>query len=125
MGYRSQVAVVIKTADNNKFAEAVNDWDKKYNLDEYHSVKYLLKYADVDKESKDGEYRLISWDGVKWYSCIEGFKDVDFFDSLDDYDIEYDFVRIGEEMGDYEVEGDLNSGLIYPNQSIWISDECI
>lgn len=125
MGYRSQVAIVIKTADNNKFAEAINDWDKKYNLDEHHSAKYFLKYADVDEESKDGKYRLISWDDVKWYSCIEGFKDVDFFENLDNYDIEYDFVRIGEEMGDYEVEGDLNSGLIYPDQSIWFNDEYI
>ena len=49
MGYRSQIAVVIKTADNDKFAEAINDWDKKYNLDEHHGAKYLLKYADMDE----------------------------------------------------------------------------
>ena len=125
MGYRSQVAVVIRTADNNKFTEAINDWDKKYNLDEDDGAKHLLKCADVDKESKDGEYRIISWDNIKWYSGIEGFENVDFFENLYDYDIEYDFIRIGEEMGDYEVEGDLNSGLICPNQNIWFDDEYI
>ena len=123
MGYRSQVAIVIKTADNDKFAEAISDWDKKYNLDEDGGAKCLLKYADIDKESKDGKYRIISWESVKWYS--ECFKDVDFFESLDDYGIEYDFVRIGEEMGDYEVNGSLGSGLIYPNQSIWFDSESI
>lgn len=125
MGYRSQVAVVIKTADNDKFAEAINDWDKKHNLDEYHSAKYLLESADKDRKSKDGEYRIISWDDIKWYSGIEGFEDVDFFENLDDYNIEYDFVRIGEDMGDYEVEGDLGSGLICPSQNIWFDDEYI
>lgn len=125
MGYRSQVAVVIKTADNNKFAEAINDWDEKHNLDGYHSTKYLLKNADKDKKSKDGEYRIISWNDIKWYSGIEGFENVDFFENLDYYDIEYDFVRIGEEMGDYEVDGYLGSGIIYPDQNIWFNDEYI
>ena len=125
MGYRSDVAVVIKTAENNKFVEAINDWDKKHNLDGYRGAKYLLKNADKDRKSKDGEYRIISWDNIKWYSGIEGFEDVDFFENLDDYDIEYDFIRIGEEMGDYEVEGDLNSGLICPSQNIWFDDEYI
>lgn len=59
MGYRSDVAIVIKTADNNKFVKSINDWDKKHNLDGYNSAKYLLKNADKDRESKDGEYRII------------------------------------------------------------------
>ena len=125
MGYRSQVAVVIKTADNDKFAEAINDWDERYNLKGCYSVKHLIKCADVDEKSKDGEYRIISWDDIKWYSDIKGFKDVDFFEHLDDYDIEYDLIRIGEEMGDYEVNGELRSGLIWPNQDIWFDDKYI
>lgn len=125
MGYRSQVAIVIKTADNDKFLEAINAWDLDKKLHECNSARYFLKHADVDKESKDGKYRLISWDSVKWYSGIEEFKDVEFFENIDNYDIEYDFVRIGEEMGDYEVKGVLGSGLICPNQNIWFNNECI
>ena len=125
MGYLSQVAVVIKTVDNNKFTEAINDWDKKYNLDGYRSAKYLLKNADKDRESKDGEYRIISWNDIKWYSGIKGFENVDFFENLDEYDVQYDFVRIGEDMGDYECSGDLDSGLVYPDQSLWFNKELI
>ena len=98
------------------------------NLDTNRAASPQLQpwgVCQVDKESKDGEYRLISWDYIKWYSGIEGFKDVDFFENLDDYNIEYDFVRIGEDMGDYEEEGDLCSGLICPSQNIWFDDEYI
>ena len=125
MGYRSDVAIVIKTTDNNKFAKAINDWDKERNLDGYKSAKDLLKNADKDRESKDGKYRIISWNGIKWYSGIKGFENVDFFENLDEYDIQYDFVRIGEAMGDYDCSGDLDSGLVYPDQSLWFDKELI
>ena len=123
MGYRSDVAIVIKTADNNNFAKAINDWDKEHNLDGYKSAKDLLKNADKDKESKDGKYRIISWNGIKWYSGIEGFENVDFFENLDEYGIQHDFIRIGEDMGDYDYSGDLDSRLVYPDQCLWFAED--
>ena len=32
LGYRSDVAVVIKAKDGDKLLKAAKDWDKKYNL---------------------------------------------------------------------------------------------
>lgn len=82
-----------------------------------------MENADRDRKIKDGYYRIIMWDCIKWYPDIEGFENVYFFGSLDSYEIEYDFARIGEAVGDYEVGGNLNSGLICPDQHFWFDDE--
>lgn len=128
MGYRSDVAVVINAKDSDKLLEAVKDWDKRHNLDGYNTVECLIRGADKDVITKDQEYRLLVWNSIKWYANVSDekvFVPQEFFESLDDYDIPYDFVRIGEEMGDYEMQGDLNSGIVYPDQSLWFNEELI
>lgn len=124
MGYRSDIAVVINAKDSDKLLVAAKDWDKKYNLDGYNTVEYLIRGADKDVITKDREYRLIVWNSIKWYANIGcDYASQKFFESLDDYDIEYDFVRIGEEMGDYDSFGDLDSGVVYPDQCLWFDKD--
>lgn len=53
MGYRSDVAVVINAKDSDKLLKAAKDWDKKYNLDGYNIVEYLIRGADKDVITKD------------------------------------------------------------------------
>ena len=51
-------------------------------------------------------------------------KTKNFFESLNDYGIKYDLVRIGEEMGDSVILGNLGSGvtlMTYENEMTAIS----
>ena len=52
MGYRSDVAVVFEANDTDKLLKAAKDWDKKYNIDGYFTVKALIDIADKNMISK-------------------------------------------------------------------------
>lgn len=128
MGYRSNVAVVFEVKDTDKLMSAARDWDKEHDLDGDFTVEKLIDDADKDLITKDKKYHLLVWNSIKWYANVSAekiFVPQEFFESLDDYDIPYDFVRIGEEMGDYEMQGDLDSGVVYPDQSLWFNEELI
>ncbi|MBR2492935.1 MAG: hypothetical protein IKB64_05720 [Paludibacteraceae bacterium] len=94
MGYRSQVA--FKTT-----SEGFAIIQKRESEQEDEDLK-LLKHADEIKVSKAGNYR-IDWDWIKWY---DSYKDISFFmeslDKLEEMDIPYAFVRIGEDSDDTE-----------------------
>lgn len=97
---RSSVFIVIDMKDNDKLLKSARDWDKKYNLDRHHAVENLIGEADKDVITEDDKYRIIIWRGIKWYAKISDdkcFKNQEFFESLNDYGIKCDFVRIGEE----------------------------
>lgn len=124
----SDVAIVIQAKDNDKLLKAAKYWDEKHDLDGYYTVEQLLSDADSDVITKDGKYRLIVWRIIKWYAGVDNEKTYvsqEFFESLTDFGIKYDFVRIGAKMGDYETKKNLNSGLIYPDQSIWFNSKYI
>ena len=125
MGYRSDVAVVFEAKDTDKLLKAAKDWDKKRNLDGCFTVEALIDEATKDATTKDKKYRLLAWDSIKWYAKLSKEKvylNQEFFESLDEYDIKYDFARIGEEMGDYDVKGDLDSGIVFPSQCLWFNE---
>lgn len=112
----SSVFIVIEMKDNDKLLKATKEWDKEYNLDRHHSVENLIGEADKDVITEDNKYRIIVWRGIKWYAKISDdkcFKNQEFFESLNDYDIKCDFVRIGEETSCYDVKEDLRSGVVY------------
>lgn len=125
MGYRSVVVVVFETKDADKLLKAAKDWDKKYNLDGHFTVENLIDYADKDAITKDKKYRFIVWNNIKWYTDITGekiYKNQEFFESLDDYGIKYDLIRIGEEMGDFDILGNLGSGVAFTSQCLWFDE---
>lgn len=131
MGYRSDVAVVFEAKDTDKLLKAAKDWDKKYNLDGHFTVENLIDDADKNMISKDKKYHLLVWNSIEWYAAsiadITGekiHKNQEFFESLNDYGIKYDLVRIGEEMGDSVILGNLGSGvalMTYENEMTAIS----
>ena len=124
MGYRSDVAVVFEVKDTDKLLKAAKDWDKKYNLDGSFTVESLIDEADKNVTTKDKKYHLLAWYNIKWYAKLSKEKiylSQEFFET--DHGIKYDFARIGEEMGDYEVKGDLNSGIVIPSQCLWFDEE--
>lgn len=94
MGYRSQVAV--KTT-----SEGFAIIQKRESEQPDEELK-LLKLAESIRVTPTGNYR-IDWDWIKWY---EGYDNIKYFieslDKLEELDIPYSFVRIGEDANDIE-----------------------
>ncbi len=94
MGYRSQV--YLKTTTEGWVVI------KQYNDSIENKEHRPLEYADVGKTAS-GFYK-ITFDDIKWY---EGsFKEVDNFmhaiGMLDDLDLPYSYIRLGEDISDVE-----------------------
>lgn len=88
MGYRSQVVLAFKKETYREHEDALRE---------------NLKDCDEVSENELGYY--FHWDSIKWY---DGFADVKAIQDvllLCDFE-EYALVRIGEEDGDIEHEGD-------------------
>ena len=64
MGYRSEVAVAVKTADYEKFIKGNSDF------------KNLMSIADI---STNDEIVIMYWDWVKWYP---EYEDIQKFESV-------------------------------------------
>lgn len=117
MGYRSDVAVVLKQNDYNKLTELANV--------DGNGIKNLLSESDSKRMLFDGHeyYYLLSWKNIKWYDLID--EDIivfmQFLDGLDES--EYDFIRLGEEFDDNEFR--LGLGIIYPEKFISVPERNI
>lgn len=111
MGYKSEVAVAVKTADYEKFIKGNSDF------------KNLMSIADI---STNNEIVIIYWDWVKW--CPE-YEDIQKFESvlgcIADNEHPYAFVRLGEDYDDTEyrvfegAEGEYLDEYIYPTRYIY------
>lgn len=122
MGYYSKVAYVFRKEDEPELIQAMESWDAQHP-DCYDKATELFNDAEK-KTSKDGKFLLVFWDFIKWYDGYPNdVHDVYFFAHvLPEKDLLYDFVRVGEEMGDYEREENLSSGIICPDQTIYVSE---
>ena len=89
MGYRSEVAVVVKNEDYEKFIRGNSDF------------KDLMDIAEV---TKNEDLVMIYWDWVKWYT---EYTDIQKFESvlacIADNGHPYDFTRIGEDRTDIDI----------------------
>lgn len=105
MGYRSQVRCLIYGSEENLQAHIIGQVilysalaisEFKENL-----TRYVIKGAD-DTEVHVLDLKGDSW---KWY---ESYPDVkawtEFMRSSPDMGLEYEFIRVGEEVGDVETE---------------------
>ena len=94
MGYRSQVSLKTTT----------EGWliIKRRNDSIENPDHRILRYADSIKRTPAGYYR-IDFDDIKWY---ESYEEVKQFNNslkvLQEQDIPYSFIRIGEDSGDVE-----------------------
>ena len=87
MGYRSNVALIIKTDVYNSIKNSIGDSDE---------LKYsLFKEACI---TQNEIYTILHWDDIKYYS---NFEDVQFIENIRNNNDSY-FVRIGEEYSDIE-----------------------
>ena len=113
MGYRSEVAIVIKKEDLSKMLSAIAEYDKTEYDEVWHndieSASKMLEYAD---KKEIGDYVVYHWENIKWYYS---YKSVQFFAMMKSkYGIASDFIRIGENAGDIGKNMCLESGIIYP-----------
>ena len=89
MGYRSEVAVIVKKEDYEKYIKGNSDFIQ------------LMNNAEV---TKNDNLVMIYWDWIKWYP---EYIDISKFESalhcIADCGHPYAFTRIGEERTDIDV----------------------
>jgi len=107
MGYRSDVRVHVYPIQNE-----VEDKSDVHSADEYARLKLLM--ATTFKDVWEMWEGCFSWHDnhntldfvctdIKWY---EGYQTIDtfmaFLDDVDECKFEYEFMRVGEDIGDVE-----------------------
>lgn len=123
MGYRSEVGIVFKKSDENLFYDKMREWDASH-IGDGESAEELLEYANKEtlySNSLKKNCVVISWTCVKWYDT---YPAVQFFEGIK-RDIDIDFVRIGEEVGDIEDDPALGAEIVsyYTEAHLMIEDD--
>ena len=124
MGYRSQVVLAISKHLTPFLTLAASQNTEAQSL--------VFKYADTfDRDYGGDKSWLMVWEGIKWYDSYEDIQAIEKFVQeacADEYEFEIEgkaeassehirFVRVGEETGDVEVQGD-GFWDIYPHTNI-------
>lgn len=113
MGYRSDVRIRTTKEGYELMKITVENYiegrvpEEKRNGYDYN----LLKAAAITEGS---DCVTLDWSCLKWYEGIQGFEDVDAImkslDELSDKDIDYQYMRIGEENDDIDERWSINNG---------------
>lgn len=108
MGYRSDITIAVPR-DNTKFVEEFDKVNNKHHL-----------FERSEKTAYGEPLVVYSAEWVKWY---EDYPDVrDYLNVLDlDEDGDIDFVRIGEDSDDTEVNNP--NGWLHVNRVVSVGDE--
>lgn len=123
MGHRSEVGIVFKKSDENHFYDKMREWDASH-IGDGESAEELLEYANKEtlySNSLKENCVVLSWTCVKWYDT---YPAVQFFENIK-RDIDIDFVRIGEEVGDIEDDPALGAEIVsyYTEAHLMIEDD--
>lgn len=113
MGYYSQVAIAMRK-------EEFNTLKNEYEPDN-QDLKTLLRVANVKEHS---DFVTLEWDWIKWYDTFPEIQAVRKFLRSLDVDIPYKFIRIGEDLEDFEIFGNDGSREKYGDVVDKI-DECM
>lgn len=115
MGYYSQVAIAVQPADavrlKSEYLNKVNDKDDE---NPFWSDFFNDPFC-TERKIQDGRV-VFHWPSVRWYerSVPEVTFVMNFIRQLE----EYAFLRIGEEFGDFETEGNPEEIPFWPSASI-------
>ena len=114
MGYISEVKICLKK-DNYEELRARLLKNETY---EYMFNDGFFELTELD----DGDVVVCSWDSIKWYPTFEEIRIIeDYLAELESQNIEYRFIRVGEEYSDVEFKelyGDGSCDRINVYQSI-------
>lgn len=108
MGYRSDIRIRTTKEGYEVMKKFVEDYIKEKEL---KGIGWnLLEYAEIT-EAEDSI--TLDWTDLKWYEGISGYEDVDAImyslDELSDKDIDYQYIRIGEEVNDIDERWEINN----------------
>ena len=117
MGYRSDVAIVMKEKDFLTMLEEVKQaeikWLNDWILSAYNHPEVKNKpFCELNPQADDYQWVALYWEWVKWY---EDYQEVAFIENFLQKINQYDFVRIGEDDDDTEI--------IYKSQNYLIGVE--
>ena len=112
MGYRSDVRI----RTTKKGYEVMKNFVEKYikenvSKDAQGLDWNLLNSAEI---TEAGNSITLDWENIKWYDGIDGYQDVDAImnslNELSDKNIDYQYMRIGEENDDIDEKWSVNNG---------------
>lgn len=109
MGYMSEVRIRTTKEGYEVMKKFVENYIKEKELK--GTDWNLLEHAI--KTEMEGIITL-DWNYIKWYEGIDGYEDVNAImkslDELSDKDIDYQYMRIGEENDDIDERWSINNG---------------
>lgn len=108
MGYRSDVRIRTTKEGYEVMKNYVKDYISEKGLDSNYNLLYSAEITEKTNSI------TLDWYDLKWYEGIEGYEDVDAImkslDELSDKDIDYQYMRIGEENDDIDEKRSVNNG---------------
>ena len=108
MGYRSDIRIRTTKEGYEVMKKFVENYIKEKELK--GTDWNLLEHAEIT-EAEDSI--TLDWNYLKWYEGINGYEDVNAImkslDELSDKDIDYQYMRIGEEIDDIDERWCINN----------------
>lgn len=112
MGYRSDIRIRTTKEGYEVMKNFVENYVKE-NVTEDKLQCYDYNLLNCAIITKMGNVITLDWNYLKWYECCEGYEDVDAImnslNELSDKDIDYQYIRIGEENDDIEEKCSINN----------------
>lgn len=96
MGYISDVKICMKRKSYEELRKRVA---------EHEAFRYMFDkgFFELRELEDDKDVVVCSWDSIKWYSSFEEIGIIeDYLDELQDREIDFRFIRVGEEYNDIE-----------------------
>lgn len=111
MGYRSDVRIRTTKEGYEVMKNFVEKYIKENVSEDAQGLDWnLLNSAEI---TETGNSITLDWENIKWYKGIDGYQDVDAImkslDELSDKDIDYQYMRIGEENNDIDEIWNINN----------------
>lgn len=129
MGYRSSVRIITTNEGWNKLKEFSKRYlQEKRGMDYTYLFDFDKGYLYLFEKTENNQIVYGGWNDVKWYESEDEYDDIDSIMKglyyLEDLDIPYRYVRIGEDYGDYEERGHINRNIYLPYISLlWDFDD--
>ena len=112
MGYRSNVRIRTTKKGLETMEKSIEKYIKE-NIEEEKLKGYDYNLLNSAEKTETDKSITLDWEYVKWYEDIDGYEDVDAImyslDMLEEEDIDYQYMRIGEEIDDIDERWCINN----------------
>ena len=101
MGYYSNVAFSFTKNNWKNLLDAIKHQNEEFQKE----ANWLIKNADIGQDHPDGKHHILYWNYVKWYEHDPDSIGVVKFFEHEGRQLANEYMRIGEESGDFEYDG--------------------